>query len=1026
MAQAKIVITAQDKTKQGISSAQKNLKELNDVASSLGINLSKLTATGAVVAGLTALAKGAKECCEAFLETENTYLILKTSLKDTKSYDTAINSINKLSKTTLSSREDVAKLYTTLVQLGKSDAEINKIVEASISLANVTGKSLTESFNVMLDSLDGSTGTLQKYLPEVKNLTKEELALGKAIDLTNKAFSETAKSISTDSYSQQIKNIKDDVTTIAEDIGYILMESLSPVFEWIEESIESVKDTVDKWRDNVDKKSSVLGMRDSATKNSASYYVYQGYLDNRTSKGGIMTGTSLYTLKGFDNTIVDATSALEAYSAVMEMAEAGILSVDDSYAKEVLERCRNIDTTVDLQYEELKKQTKNTVSAKVSSSTSTSSSDNSSLWLSEATRESNFTLYSERFADYFFTDFREQFNDILSEGKQHYEADDTDRAKKLIDYANTAFERNVRFSFLDKFNETLKSGGDVLFSHHTEEQISDLSQSFLLSWYSENIKLMSDYKSLCDEVYTDIGRSLSNYASTYLSDESYEGYSEYLQAELLKEIQQLVREAELIGRAGDPQIAYLKEIANNIENGIIPNLDVSGTINSKYKYLSEDTKRAIEIANLRTEITDIANLMSDMRLNQEKGFEYYSELDFKALEEIMSGMMGALAELINYTPTTVSASDRANDYINANSSYLSEKQQAEKRVEVAKNNIKNTEEEIDKLYKSDEFKEKQSDKQLQELFDIRNGQLEELKELENIVNTVISLDSGSINDAVGGSLDSIFDTESIDISFLDSLSGSLGSLFEAIEPLISVILSSNPLLAFLILIVQEMVEILSPFLEDTIKPFTDLIHTLAESLSGWITPILNVVKGVLAGICDCLEMVLLPVLEIITPIIQAICGILNVFKPVMEWLKNCFIEISTIITFVADAIKYAIWSFLNWMDGVKIWKWRPFEGVGGYDVSTLDSYDSNTGGLSIGATKKSLQEKFAYDVTDWTATNEGQDTSTSTSVKTASYTGSNNYYFSIYQQAPVVGDGGMQEFAKMIKMEFAELAYIGA
>lgn len=1019
MSTAKIIIKAQDQTKQGINSAKSNLKELNDLTSSLGINLKSLTSVTAVGLGLKALADGAKKCCETFLETESTYLTLKTALKDTKSYDTAINSINKLSKTTLSSREDVAKLYTTLVQLGKSEENINKIIEASISLANVTGKSLTESFNVMLDSLDGSTGTLQKYLPEVKNLTKEELALGKAIDLTNEAFSETAKSISTESYSQQIKNIKDDVTTIAEDIGYILMESLSPVFEWIQESLDSFKDTVDEWRSNVEKKSSVLGLRDSAKKNSASYYVYQGYLDNRTSKGGILTGTSIYTLKGFDDTIVDATSALEAYATVMEMAEAGLLSVEDSYAKEVLERCRNIDTTVDLQYEELKKQTKATTTAK--SNNSTSSSGDTSLWLSEATREASLTLFTGRFADYFKTDFK-QAGAMIAEGMQGYEVNDTSRAKKLIDYANQTFERNVKVSFLDEFTEILKSGGDVLFSRETEAQIDDLTNSFVENWKTENEKILSEYQELCSEVLADVDKSLSTYASTYLSESSYEGYNDYLKAELLKEVQQLVREAELASSDGDPRVAYLKEIANNLENGIIPNLDPDSTISSGSKYLSEDTKRALEIAYLRKDISDTTQLLSDMKKNQEVGFELYSELDFTALEEILAGMMSALTDLVNYIPTTSSASDRANSYISANSNYLSEEKQNEKLIEKAKEDIKKTEEEINILYQSRDF----HDKELQELLDIRNGQIKELDALKNATTEISgSFDWGVFGDVLKSTFgeNGAFSSASVDAGIISDFSNALSGIIDALGSFGSIILSSNPLLATVLVIITKCLEALAPMVETLVGPLNEALTEIGTVLAEIFLPLFDALYPWIVRIAEVIKGFLIPIIEAVGIAFDVVALVVQVLSPIMLTVAKALTILAAPIQWLADLI--------SWLGDWLVW-FGECIGIALYNVLhpfTKKSYSENPGGFSsdafTGLTDRLEQIDAIGTITNGVSGNYDSDT-TSTSVRTATYTGANNYYFNIYQQAPVVGDGGMQEFAKIIKKEFAELAYMGA
>jgi hypothetical protein len=50
---------------------------------------------------------------------------------------------------------------------------------------------------------------------------------------------------------------------------------------------------------------------------------------------------------------------------------------------------------------------------------------------------------------------------------------------------------------------------------------------------------------------------------------------------------------------------------------------------------------------------------------------------------------------------------------------------------------------------------------------------------------------------------------------------------------------------------------------------------------------------------------------------------------------------------------------------------------------------------------------------------------TGTAVSTAGYQGATQVTINIYQQAPVVGNGGMRAFAQMIRDEFDQLSYYG-
>lgn len=935
MAEAKIIIKAQDKTKDGINSASSNLKKLSDAASKLGINLKSLTAVGVTVAALKKLGEAAKKCCEDFLETENAYLTLKNALGNTYEYSKAISSINKLSKTTLSSKEDVTALYTTLVQLGKGDEEINKIIEASISLSNVTGKSLTESFNVMLDSLDGSVGTLQKYLPEVKNMTKEELALGKAVDAVNKAFSETAKSISTESYSQHIKNIKDGMQTISEGVGELFLSAISPVLSLIEEQIASLEEMVEQAKvqqDRYDRIKTTTGRFDTGSSADAITELFYDI------EGPVGFDNLSYLFNSIDDrlseVIVDAESAYGAFEALKYLVEEDLIDTASHFYKTAMELILSIDSSIPTVYFN-----KNALPAEQKSS----KIESVGIWGSNTHLEDQATTVFNTIMNGWF----EVYDDILKDVSapvslgDNYGENDTESIKLVHDYevvTNKYLEYNSIFSqHLDEIAGELKSLG------YSDAQINSLMEGYKTSFEAQYADIINNYTELFNNLPSEINSAISSFSGNYLSEFAQGIYDDSILEQNLATLEELYTLCNRIYGETDYRTIILQDMLYNMENGIDLNLpsNVKSILGSNTKYLSDETLKEYEIATLESSIADMQATFDKAVEQMALGNGEYTDLDLKMMDEIISGQQKELNELKNPTP-------------------------------------------------------------------------EETTKLE----------WSSFSDIFKDSYDRAINTESIDTSLLDSLSDSFESLFEAIEPLVNVVVSSNPVIAFLIKVVKEMTEILSPFLSNTIKPFTDLIHTFAESLSEWITPILNVVKGVLSGICDILEMVFLPILEMITPLIEGICGILQILKPVMEWLKTCFIDIGTVFTFVTDAFKYAIWSFLNWLDDLSIFGWKPFEGVGGYDVSSLDSYDSGTGGLNIANTKKSLQEKYAYDPTDWTAT--GEDTSTSTSVSTASYTGANNYYFNIYQQAPVVGDGGMQEFAKMIKMEFAELAYIGA
>ena len=539
-----------------------------------------------------------------------------------------------------------------------------------------------------------------------------------------------------------------------------------------------------------------------------------------------------------------------------------------------------------------------------------------------------------------------------------------------------------------------------------------------------------------NELNNNLDSAMSSYSS-YVSEDTLTAFNKVLKLDELNEALTTLTEdlndaeKEMMKRfnAGDDSwqtysayshaleeiIQGIKDEITAIENGTS---DIQSYVSANSSYINNYSSLQSQIDSLKSLIAQTNTfivIVADMIRGGNNSEEVRGLMS--NLNKIVAGQESELEKLEEKLNNE--AESKAEDYISKNSSYLSEATKNLLKIEDLEGLLNDTDEMIAELKASGNYDEIT----LARLYEIREGQDKELQELKKGNANSSSLNWSDLGGAFEDAFKS-FSTESIDLGLISDFTGAISEICEAIEPLLTVILSSNPIIAFIILIVKEMASILSPFLSDTIKPFTDMIHNIAESLSGWIIPLLGPIKGVLTSVCNIIEMILVPCLEVITPIIEFISGALTELKPILDLFVSAFMGVATVITFIGDAFKFGVWTFLNWLDGIEILGWHPFEGVGGYDVSTLDSYDPTTGGLNIGKTFENIQAKYRVNGSDYRA--NGEDDSTSTSVSTASYTGSNNYYFNIYQQAPVVGDGGMQEFAKMIKSEFAELAYLSA
>ena len=66
-----------------------------------------------------------------------------------------------------------------------------------------------------------------------------------------------------------------------------------------------------------------------------------------------------------------------------------------------------------------------------------------------------------------------------------------------------------------------------------------------------------------------------------------------------------------------------------------------------------------------------------------------------------------------------------------------------------------------------------------------------------------------------------------------------------------------------------------------------------------------------------------------------------------------------------------------------------------------------------------------YNAEDTAGNSVAMSSSTQTALSSASYQGATSVTINIYAEGPIVGDGGMRQFAQMIREEFDALNYYG-
>lgn len=237
------------------------------------------------------------------------------------------------------------------------------------------------------------------------------------------------------------------------------------------------------------------------------------------------------------------------------------------------------------------------------------------------------------------------------------------------------------------------------------------------------------------------------------------------------------------------------------------------------------------------------------------------------------------------------------------------------------------------------------------------------------------------------------------------LSGVISDVLSEFSSFVDAIISGCWWLAILIEIAKGFATEIKPFLAQVLNPIKDLLQQFGAALAR------ASVFEELIQIVQMLLPVVRSVMNIITPLVSILTTLTRIatqtLMPILKGLAYVLITITGTFEWVIAWFKYWIDSFCNWLASIDILGWKPFDG------------------LQRTATKPSNYGEFMSG--KYAAIDAGADTtydaSAATSVSNASYTGATSVTINIYQQAPVVGTGGMLEFAQLIRDAFEQLDY---
>ena len=282
--------------------------------------------------------------------------------------------------------------------------------------------------------------------------------------------------------------------------------------------------------------------------------------------------------------------------------------------------------------------------------------------------------------------------------------------------------------------------------------------------------------------------------------------------------------------------------------------------------------------------------------------------------------------------------------------------------------------------------------------------------------------STSLSDKVSTVFTNLFQGtgSSLFTSITNEMLGGVGSLVSAIMPLVDIVIQVVNPLNILLTIIGGFVSVMEPALNAVFAPLIDAFTWIGEAIASTTLPLLDELHKVFSVIANVIFAVLSPIIQSLEPLFLVLSGVIEALLPILLLVAKAFTILMSPVQFLADLFSWlGSWiKYLGEAIGVTIYNLsHPF--------SSKKSYGSTPGKFTSDAFSGLSDRLSAIDTFSNQDTTATDSVATNTAVSSAGYQGGTKVTINIYQQAPIVGDGGMRAFAMMIKNQFEELNYYG-
>ncbi|UTC92215.1 hypothetical protein [Treponema denticola] len=235
-----------------VKQAQSGLSSLGNVAGNLKNIFAGLGAVFAVgkIIGFT------KDCTDAFMVQEEALNRLSQAANNNSKITEAglkriIDYTGKLQGKSIYGDETLQGHAAYLTAMGLEEKQIKNVLNAAVELSSAGVGDLDSNVKNLSKTLSGQKGKLADLIPEMRNLTKEQLENGEAIDIVSRKYAgfaenlsqNTLKGVSTQ-FGNLVGDIKEKLGSITGALKFDGMKKMLPILDNINSWLEENKDKI--------------------------------------------------------------------------------------------------------------------------------------------------------------------------------------------------------------------------------------------------------------------------------------------------------------------------------------------------------------------------------------------------------------------------------------------------------------------------------------------------------------------------------------------------------------------------------------------------------------------------------------------------------------------------------------------------------------------------------------------------------------------------------------------------------------